>query len=84
MAIHRGYKQCPFCGQEANEKISHVFEDSDWLVEASQEEETKAWIVECLTCDCRGPLGETKEEAIGFWNYRHGQNEEEEKQSDTK
>jgi hypothetical protein len=73
-------QDCPFCGQRqpANGK-EPVFSKSVCLPEISEpttvrmssvHEENIEWCYECATCGSNGPLGGSKEEALGLWNKR--------------
>lgn len=55
--VIRNLLPCPFCGED-----EYLF--------IHQDKETKDSWVHCCYCDCCGPMGLTKKEAIDAWNKR--------------
>jgi len=56
-------KPCPFCG-------STDLKAYDCFGQTHPKRKSMLWIVDCMNCDCMGPLSETKKGVIKLWNTR--------------
>jgi hypothetical protein len=54
---------CPFCGQTAGDNQEHLTIDGD-----------ERFCVECQRCFCGGPMADSPNDAVSFWNERHDGN----------
>jgi Lar family restriction alleviation protein len=57
----RWSKSCPFCGSEETGIGEQVNVDGVPI----------GWAVECVCCDCVGPVHDTTAEAASAWDNRH-------------
>lgn len=56
-------KPCPFCGSEIHNEVSGGRDEDVLVLKGSY------WM-NCVTCDCDGPIRHTEAEAIAAWNQR--------------
>jgi hypothetical protein len=73
METNRNLKPCPFCGTDAEKKLSQFQEESSYCIDVFPAVENEGFAVGCK-CLCSGPIGRTKEEAIAAWNTRSEDN----------